>query len=304
MNGPMSWQARILMIIMRVQRFLTTSSTKLDVARDRADNEAFAKTFKPIARVEMQRLEANGVPAAWFIPAGNVNERVILYAHGGSYNAGSITSHIPLTSNIAIVTRSRLLSLDYRLAPEHPFPAAVEDALSAYRWLLAQNINPRRIVVAGDSAGGGLMLALLLAARDQGLPLPAAAVGLSAWTDLTCSGETWTKNEKVDFMIRRLPTLESAKIYLGDVDPKTQLASPLFGNLQGLPPILLQAGSNEVILSDSVVFAEKARAAGVDVQLEVWRNMQHEWQYAAKLLPEGRQALEHIRDFLEAKCPA
>lgn len=304
MNGPMSWQARILMIIMRVQRFLTTSSTKLDVARDRADNEAFAKTFKPIAPVEMQRLEANSVPAAWFIPAGIVNERVILYAHGGSYNAGSITSHIPLTGNIASVTRSRLLSLDYRLAPEHPFPAAVEDALSAYRWLLAQNINPRRIVVAGDSAGGGLMLALLLAARDQGLPLPAAAVGLSAWTDLTCSGETWTKNEKVDFMIRRLPTLESAKIYLGDVDPKTQLASPLFGNLQGLPPILLQAGSNEVILSDSVVFAEKARAAGVDVQLEVWRNMQHEWQYAAKLLPEGHQALEHIRDFLEAKCPA
>lgn len=304
MNGPMSWQAVILMTIMRMQRYFTASNTKLDLAKDRADNEAFAKTFKPLGRVDMQNVDANGVPSAWFIPTTGVTERVVLYAHGGSYNSGSITSHIPLTSNIAIMTRSRLLSIDYRLAPEHPFPAAVEDALSAYRWLLSRGINPQRIVVAGDSSGGGLVLALLLALREQGMPHPAAAVGLSAWTDLTCSGESWTKNNKRDFMLKLPPTLESAKIYLGGVDPKTPLASPLFGDLQGLPPILLQVGSNEAILSDSAMFAEKARAAGVDVRLEVWRNMQHEWQYVAALLPEGRRALQHISDFLEEKCPA
>jgi len=304
MDGPMSWQARILLTVMRVQRFFTASRTKLDVARDRAENESFAKTFKPLGRVDMQRVDANGVPAAWFTPPEDVTGRVILYAHGGSYNAGSVTSHIPLTGNIALLTRSRLLSLDYRLAPEHPYPAAIDDALAAYRWLLSQGINPQRIALAGDSAGGGLMLALLLVLRDQGVPLPAAAVGLSALTDLTCSGYTWTKNEKADFMIKRVPTLESAQLYLRDTDPKTPLASPLFGNLHGLPPILLQVGSDEALRSDSVVFAENARESGVDVRLEIWKGMQHEWQYAAALLPEGRQAIEHIRDFLAETCLA
>jgi epsilon-lactone hydrolase len=303
MEGPMSWQARLLMTVMRVQRFFTLSSTELNVSKDRADNEAFAKTFKPLGKVDIVNVEAGGVPAAWFIPPGTVTGRVILYAHGGSYNSGSITSHIPLTSNLSIAARSRLLALDYRLAPEHAFPAAIEDALSAYHWLLSQNIEPRRIVVAGDSSGGGLILALLLALRDKGVPLPAAAVCLSAWTDLTCSGESWKRNEKVDFMLKLTPTLQSAQIYLGDTDPRAPLASPLFGDLQGLPPILLQVGSHETILSDSTEFAEKARSSGVDVTLEVWKSMQHDWQYAASLLPEGRQALAHIAKFIAEKCP-
>jgi monoterpene epsilon-lactone hydrolase len=298
----MSWQAWLLMIVMRVQRFFAMSATELDVAKDRADSESFVKIFKALGNVDITPANADGVPAAWIIPTVLVTERVILYAHGGSYNAGSISSHIPLTSNIALATKSRLLAIDYRIAPEHVFPAAVDDALAAYRWLLSQNIDPKRIVVAGDSAGGGLVLALLLALRDKAMPLPAAAVCLSAWTDLTCSGESWTKNAKADFMLKLIPTLQSAEIYLGDVDPRTPLASPLFGDLRSLPPILMQVGSNEIILSDSTRFAEKAKSAGVDVTLEVWKDMQHEWQYAASWLPEGRQALAKIGEFVSQHC--
>lgn len=300
----MSWQARLLMLVMRVQRFFTKSATELDVAKDRADGEAFAKIFKPRGKTEITNVDAGGVPAAWIVPAEAVTGRVILYAHGGSYNSGSITSHIPLTTNVALATKSRLLAIDYRLAPEHPFPAALEDALSAYRWLLAQNVDAKRIVVAGDSAGGGLVLALILSLRDSGTHLPAAAVCLSPWTDLTCSGESWTKNKKTDFMLRRIPTMKSAQIYLQDADPHNPLASPLFGDLHNLPPILMQVGSNEIILSDSVQFAEKAKSAGVDVTLDVWDGMQHEWQYAASLLPEARQAIAKIAEFIAGKCPA
>ena len=205
---------------------------------------------------------------------------------------------------IALAAKARLLAIDYRLAPEHPFPAAVDDALSAYRWLLAQNISPRQITVAGDSAGGGLSLCLVLAAREAGLPLPAAAVGLSPWLDLTCSGESWKTNANVDFMLKLSPTLQSAKIYLRDADPRDPLASPLFADLKGFPPVLIQVGSNETILSESVQFDEKARSAGVDVTLQVWDGMQHEWQYAASWLPEGRDALKEIGTFLAEKCPA
>lgn len=299
----MTWQARLLMIIMRVQRFFTLSATELDVAKDRADGENFAKVFKLLGKVDITSVNAGGVPAAWIVPAGQVTEQVILYAHGGSYNSGSITSHIPLTGNIALATKSRLLAIDYRLAPEHPFPAALDDARAAYRWLLAEGISPRQLVVAGDSAGGGLVLALILSLHDLGTPLPAAAVCLSPWLDLTCSGESWTKNAKADFMLKRIPTMQSAEIYLRDADPRNPLASPLFGDLANLPPILLQVGSNEIILSDSVSFAEKAKSAGVDVTLEVWEGMQHEWQYAASWLPEGRAALARIGEFVAGKCP-
>lgn len=299
----MSWQARLLMSIMRVQKFFTSSDTELNVVKDRADAESFAKIFKPLGRIEITSINVNGVSAAWIIPSESVTERVILYAHGGSYNSGSITSHIPLTGSIALAAKARLLAIDYRLAPEHPFPAALKDALTAYRWLLTENISPEKIVVAGDSAGGGLVMAMLLSLRDSDLPLPSSAVCLSPWLDLTCSGASWTKNAKVDFMLKQIPTLKSAQLYLGEADPRMPLASPLFGELGGLPPMLIQVGSNEVILSDATGFAEKAKSAGVDVTLEVWDGMQHEWQYAASFIPEGRQAIVRIGEFISLHCP-
>jgi epsilon-lactone hydrolase len=299
----MSIQATLIKLFFKTQRFFSPLRDELDVAKERADLEGFAKTFKPLGKVDVTRLDAAGVPAAWIVPPGLETSRVILYLHGGSYNAGSINSHLPLTSNIALAAKARVLAIDYRLAPEHPFPAAVDDAVAVYRWLLKQPVEPNRIVVAGDSAGGGLVLSLLLSLHQLGLPQPAAGVCLSPWTDLTCSGESFAANEKADFMIKRAPGLESAKIYAGGADLRAPLISPLYADPVGLPPLLIQVGSEENLLSDSTLFADKARAAGVDVTLDVWKGMQHVWQYAASLLPEARQAVARIGEFIVQYCP-
>jgi monoterpene epsilon-lactone hydrolase len=226
--------------------------------------------------------------------------RTILYLHGGYYVFGSIHSHRNLAGNIAAGARARALIIAYRLGPEHPFPAAPEDALTAYRWLLAQDRRPHQITLVGDSAGGGLVLALLLSLRDRGEPLPAAAVCLSPVTDLTLSGESWKTNDRKDAVIERQVAEEARSMYVARTNPCEPLCSPLFADLHGLPPLLIQVGSDEVFLSDSTCFAEHARAAGVDVTLEVWRGMQHVWQYSAPFVPEARQAINRIGEFIKA----
>jgi len=293
-----SFRARIVLGIFRLRKLFKKTSPELDVAQERADVEAFARTFKPIGKVIRMPLDAGGVPAEWVLPEGDPSERVILFAHGGSYHSGSITSHYPLTANLAISTKARLLNMGYRLAPENPFPAALEDAQAAYHWLLSQGVLPNQIILAGDSAGGGLVLALLLILRDAGSPLPAAAVCLSPWTDLTCSGDSWQINGKRDVLVDQENLRQSAKLYTNGKDLRHPLISPLFADLHGLPPLLIQVGSDEALLDDSTKMAENARAAGVDVTLEVWDKMQHEWQYVASVLPEGRKALEHIGEFI------
>jgi len=299
----MSWQAAVLKTIFRALVFFVPLGGELNIPRARAILEGYTKVFKSLGKADVTRLDADGVPAAWVVPSGLDTKRIVLYLHGGGYNAGSITSHLPLTSNIALAAKARVLAIDYRLAPERVFPAAVEDAVAAYQWLLMESIPARQIVVAGDSAGGGLTLSLLLSLREKGLPLPAAAVCLSPWTDLTCSGESWSTNAKVDFMLKKGSTLQAAKLYAGDADLRTPLASPLYADLAGLPPLLIQVGSEEVLLSDSTLFAEKARLAGVDVALENWKGMQHVWQYAASFLPEARQAVARIGEFIIQHCP-
>lgn len=299
----MSWQAVLVKTIFQALGFFVPSGEELDIPRARGTLEGYAKFFKPLGKVNVTRVHA-GVPAAWIIPSGLETKRIVLYLHGGGYNAGSITSHLPLTSNIALATKARVLAIDYRLAPEHPFPAAVEDALAAYRWLLKESSQARHIVVAGDSAGGGLTLSLLLSLREKKLPLPAAAVCLSPWTDLTCTGESWTANAKVDFMLKKGSTFNAARLYAGEADLRTPLASPLYADLAGLPPMLIQVGSEEVLLSDSTLIAEKARSAGVDVTLENWKGMQHVWQYTASMIPEARQAVTRIGEFIIQHCPA
>ncbi len=299
----MSWQAVLLKTIFRALAFFAPSGDELNIPRARAILERYTKVFKPLGKAEVTRLDADGVPAAWVIPSGLETRRTILYLHGGGYNAGSITSHLPLTSNIALAAKARVLAIDYRLAPEHTFPAAVEDALAAYQWLLNESTPANQIVVAGDSAGGGLTLSLLLTLREKGLPHPAAAICLSPWTDLTCSGESWAGNAKVDFMLKKRSTFNAAKLYLGDADFRSPLASPLFADPAGLPPLLIQVGSEEVLLSNSTLFAEKARLAGVDVTLETWKGMQHVWQYAASMLPEARQAVARIGEYITQHCP-
>ena len=295
-----SIQGLALQIYLAIKRRFSDQSGKLDVAWERKDVESLAGMFKPLCPIQNTPVVANGVPAEWIDPQGGLQtSRTILFLHGGSFNSGSITSHRTLAGSVACASKARALLIDYRLAPEHPFPAAIEDALAAYLWLIAQGFSPSQIVLAGDSAGGTLVLALLIRLRDEQRTLPAAAVCLSPAPDLTFSSESWTFNAKKDLMLDVRKERKSVEIYLRGTDVRSPLASPYFGDLQGLPPLLIQVGSYEMLLSDAQQFAEKARAAGVEVTLEVWPHMQHEWQFAANILPEGRKAIASIGKFVE-----
>jgi monoterpene epsilon-lactone hydrolase len=186
-------------------------------------------------------------------------------------------------------------------APEHRFPAALQDAQTAYAWLLDQGIAPEHVALAGDSAGGGLVLALMVSLRDAGQPLPAAAVCLSPWTDLAMSGRSWTTNARRELVVSPAILRQMGQVYLGDTDPRTPLASPLYADLAGLPPLLVQVGGDEGLLSDGEEVALRARAAGVDVELEVWPGMWHVWQLTSRFVPEGRKAIEQIGAFLQPR---
>jgi epsilon-lactone hydrolase len=226
--------------------------------------------------------------------------RTILYLHGGGYYFCSPKSHRSLVFQLAARSGARTFSLDYRLAPEHPFPAALDDALAAYRRLLADGTPPDSIVVAGDSAGGGLALALLVALRDAGDSLPAAALLFSPWTDLAATGSTLVTNDGADPMFRGAAIARVAKFYLAETDPTHPYASPLYADLAGLPSLFIQAGSTEVLLDDARRVAQRANAAGVAVEFEVWPNMPHVWQLFAPFIPEARRALDRAAAFARA----
>ena len=248
--------------------------------------------------VMCETVNAGGVPAQWIVPPAANPERVILYLHGGGYTMGSSNTHRAMIARIARASNARALAIDYRLAPENPFPAAVEDATAAYRWLLAEGHSPGKIVVAGDSAGGGLTLAALAALRDSGAPLPAGAVPISPWTDLEGTGESVRSRANRDPMIQPGGLTGMARMYLGEQDPRNPLASPLHADFRGFPPLLIQVGDAEILLDDATRVASRARAAGVEVELEVWDDMIHVWHVFAKLLPEGQQAIERIGRFV------
>jgi acetyl esterase/lipase len=195
-----------------------------------------------------------------------------------------------------------VLVIDYRLAPEHPHPAAVDDAVAAYRWMLAQGLKPARITVAGDSAGGGLTVATLLAIRDAKLPLPGAGACLSPWVDLEGIGESMTTKAGVDPIVQKTGLLQMAAAYLGGKDPRTPLAAPLYADLSGLPPLLIQVGTAETLLDDASRLAERARKAGVTVSYEPWESMIHVWHLFAPMLDEGQQAIDRIGEFVRKQA--
>jgi monoterpene epsilon-lactone hydrolase len=253
------------------------------------------------ADVICEKVSAGGVNAEWISAPGASADRVILYLHGGGYVVGSINTHRAMVSRIARASNARALAIDYRLAPEHPFPAAVEDTIAAYRWLLAQGYKPGRIVIAGDSAGGGLAIVALLAIRDAGLQMPACAVPISPWTDLEGTGESVRTRAAKDVMVTQENLAHSAKQYYGTHDPKDPLVSPVHANFRGLPPMLIHVGDAEILLDDATRVAASAKAAGVDVELEVWDDMPHVWHVFAKLLPEGQQAIDKIGKFILAR---
>jgi monoterpene epsilon-lactone hydrolase len=255
------------------------------------------------ADVICEKVSAGGVDAEWIAAPGASADRVILYLHGGGYVIGSINTHRAMISRIARASNARALAIDYRLAPEHPFPAAVDDTIAAYKWLLAQGYKPGKIVIAGDSAGGGLTIAALVAIRDAGLLMPACSVPISPWTDLEGTGESVRTRAARDVMVTQENLAHSAKQYYGTHDPKDPLVSPVHANFRGLPPMLIHVGDAEILLDDATRVAKSAKLAGVDVELEVWDDMPHVWHVFAKILPEGQQAIDKIGKFVIARTP-
>src|SRR5229473_8333507 len=249
------------------------------------------------ARVTPAKL--GGIPGEW-VEGPQPGDVTLLYLHGGGYFGCSAESHRPITVAFALED-FRVFAPDYRLAPENRFPAAVDDAVAVYRALLSAGYSPQRIVVSGVSAGGGLTLSLLLAVRAAGVALPAAAALFSPWTDLAATGDSIRTNSKRCAMFIGSDVAASARYYLGDTDPRNPLASPLYADLAGLPPLLIHVGSNEVLLDDSTRLAERARAAGVSVELKVWPVVPHAWQLVPHLVPEARQSLRESAAFLRAR---
>lgn len=227
-----------------------------------------------------------------------------LHLHGGGYVMGDPSGSRAFTTALALTTRARVVSLDYRLAPDHRFPAAVDDALAAYAAMLAAGVGPSRIAIGGESAGGGLTVAALLAIRDAGLPLPACAVALSPWVDLTCAGGSYGACAERDPLLTRGVLLEMADQYLFGQDPRAPLASPARADLTGLPPLLIQVGADEVLLDDAITLAQRAEACGIPTELEVWPDMIHVWQMFAGALPEADEAIRRIATFLERRWTA
>ena len=248
--------------------------------------------------VTCTRVDVEGTPGESLVPENAREGRTLLYYHGGGYCIGSIASHHHMVANVARAAGVRALMIDYRLAPEDPFPAGVDDAVKAYVWLTKQGVRPEDVVVGGDSAGGGLTLATLLRLRDTGHALPGAAVLLSPWTDLTCSGESYTSRADEEVLLRSDGASNSADWYLAGADPKLPEASPLFADLSGLPPLLIQVGTAEILLDDSTRLATAAEGYGVDTRLEVWDDMFHVWHYYADWIPEGDEAIQQVAEFL------
>ena len=250
--------------------------------------------------VACEGVRAGGVEAEWIVPPEAQSDRVILYLHGGGYVMGSIATHRATVARIARASKARALALEYRLAPEHPFPAAIDDSVAAYQWLLKQGYKPNKIVIAGDSAGGGLTLATLLALRDRKIPMAAAGVAISPWADLEGTGESHKTRAARDPMVGGPGLSGMAKHYIGNSNPKHPLASPIHADYRGVAPLLIQVGDAETLLDDSTRVAKRAKDAGVEVDLEVWDDMIHVWHAFAKILPEGQQAIDKIGKFVLA----
>lgn len=263
--------------------------------------EVFGEIPSEPAGVTWTDVDAGGVPAIWADPAGGATDRVLQYVHGGGYVIGSATSYKRFTGHLAKAVGCRVLSVDYRLAPENPHPAPVEDSTNAYRWLLGQGYDPAYVAISGDSAGGGLTLATLLALRDAGDPLPAASVPISPWTDMEATGETMTTNAERDVLVQAPMLQGMAEMFLGGQDTKDPLAAPLHGDFTGIPPTYIQVGGAETLLDDATRVAGVAQKAGVDVTVEVFPEMQHVFQIGVGSVPESDDAVAKIGSFLRAR---
>ncbi len=271
-----------------------------DYRQRRKDIDARGLAYGLAADVGVEPASANGVRAEWTATANDARDAALLYLHGGGYVIGSLDSHRHLAAEAGRACGIAALALDYRLAPEHPFPAAVDDALAGYRFLLARGIAPGRIAIAGDSAGGGLVVAAMAAIRDGGLPQPGCGWCISPWVDMEAAGETMTSKAAADPMVQRPGILDMAKLYLNGADPRSPLAAPLYADLKGLAPLLIQVGASETLLDDALRLARLAGAADVRVDLQVWPEMIHVWHLFHPELKAGREAIASGAAFVRA----
>ncbi|MFX1550413.1 MAG: alpha/beta hydrolase [Promethearchaeota archaeon] len=252
------------------------------------------------ADVKIEQIDADGVPAEWQIVPEAMDNKVILYFHGGGMVLMSPKTHRALTIQIAKLTRVKVLSVDYRLAPEHPFPAPLEDCVKAYKWLLSQEIKPENIVIAGDSAGGNLTLTTLIKLRDEGVPLPTGVVALSPATDFTGDSKTFYENAKTDPILADIGIFWWTTAFLAGADPNNPLISPLLADLKNLPPILIQVSTSEMLYDHSTRFIGRAKAAGIDATLQEWKDTIHVFQgFGLHDLPEAKEAIVKIGEFIQ-----
>jgi epsilon-lactone hydrolase len=275
------------------------SEKHMDEKRQMLDTTA-RKLVKLPKNCKVEQLEIDGLYAEWYSTENTCEDKVILYLHGGGYALCSANTHRALAARIGKAAGVKVLFPEYRLAPEHPFPAAIEDAINVYRWLLHQGYKPSNIILAGDSAGGGLSVAATLVLRDQNEPLPRAIVCLSPWVDLTSSGESYLKNKEVDPYLTIQGVRDAAHMYAGNEAPLDHpLISPVFADLTGFPPLFIQAGNHEILQSDAELLVKRARQSGVDVTFKVWDGMWHVWQISGDTLPEAKKAISEIGNYIK-----
>jgi epsilon-lactone hydrolase len=295
MNGAAN-DSEVDRAIERLRAIYRNWTRDTSVAQMRSDwDAAFAGCSVPVS---CRHVSAGGVDGEWIVPADAPHDKAIIYFQGGGFRIGSVASHRDLIARMAEASGCRVLAINYRLAPEHRFPAALDDALTAYGYLRDQGLRPADIAFVGDSAGGNLVLAAMLAARDRGEPLPVAAAVMSPWTDLAANGASYDSRAKADPIHQRALILALAKNYLGkDGNPCDPRASPLYADLAGLPPLLVQAGDRETVRDDATELATKAKAAGVEVELQIWDDMIHVFQMFPEI-PQAREAIVGLANFL------
>lgn len=281
-----------------IRALLTSKPRPVGWADRRARIEEVGTVWPAADDIRLEAADCNGVPGEWSLAPGSDASRVLMFFHGGGYCSGSIASHRRMVTEAGRAARMRTLAVAYRLAPEHPYPAAQEDAMTAWRFLRAQGIAAEHIALGGDSAGGNLTIVLINRLRAAGEALPACAWLASPWTDLTMSGASLVTKDSVDPLIHKAYLEELADAYAGTADRRDPLLSPLFADLHGFPPALTQVGSSETLLDDAVRFAGAAAAADVNVTLEVWPHMIHAWPMWNARLADGRKALEHAGEFM------
>ncbi|MHA2008063.1 MAG: alpha/beta hydrolase [Promethearchaeota archaeon] len=248
--------------------------------------------------IKYKYFDIEGVPVAWVTGPNSEKEKVIIYLHGGAYVMGSIVSGRVLTLKFSQISSARILAIDYRLAPENPYPAGLNDIITVYKWCInSEKIEPKNIIIAGSSAGGGLTLAALIRLRDENTPLPAAGIAISPWADLTCESNSFTENADVEPWLTPDALRDSSNSYVGENDPKNPHISTIFADFKGIPPLFIQVGGLEILLDDSTRIANNAKKAGIDVELDVWEELFH--VFVAFPSPESRQATEKIKKFID-----